>query len=301
MSAFESRPLRVRFRAAATSGCRVEFFPKLAESARATAAAVFSGLSAAAVPSGSPSGFGFGFSPRLSPRALRLRVKYTASLYSHNRTLRFSATMSFAKPFLAILLSFAIALPGFAQTPELSGGTHNFFSWITDNYVGHPLPRASFEDSPRLEKLMRAGAIYLSLRDAIALALENNLDLEFARYNPKLAQANLQRASAGELLRNVSTSITSGPSSATLGVLGGSALGSAGTTSSSSSGSGQAACSAASTSSWPDPPFPTSIRFSSSAARSTTTPPSRPPPTSPAPTSWCPSTRPRSTASSRGS
>ena len=68
---------------------------------------------------------------------------------------------------------------------------------------------------------MRAGNIYLSLRDAIALALENNLDIESSRYVPRLALADLQRASAGQLLRNVSTSISSGPSSASLSVLAG--------------------------------------------------------------------------------
>src|SRR6476469_6623463 len=87
----------------------------------------------------------------------------------------------------------------------------------------------SFEDSPRLDKLMRAGNIYLSLRDAIALALENNLDLESARYNPKLADATLLRAKAGALLRNVSNSITTGPSSASIGVLASTQLGSGGT------------------------------------------------------------------------
>jgi outer membrane protein TolC len=76
---------------------------------------------------------------------------------------------------------------------------------------------------------MRAGNIYLSLRDAIALALENNLDLESARYNPKLADANLLRAKAGALLRNVSNSISQGPSSASIGVLAATQLGSGGT------------------------------------------------------------------------
>jgi outer membrane protein len=148
--------------------------------------------------------------------------------------------MSFVKSSLAIILCGAIALPGFAQTPELSGGgNHGFFSWLTHNYVGHPLPQASFEDSPRLEKLMRAGTIYLSLRDAIALALENNLDLEYARYNPKLSEANLRRVSAGALLRNVSNSISSGPSSASLGVLAGTSLGSGGTGANTGGGSGQ--------------------------------------------------------------
>jgi outer membrane protein len=146
--------------------------------------------------------------------------------------------MSLAKSVVAILLCCVMALPGFAQTPESTGGNHGFFNWLSNNYTAHSTPNVSFEDSPRMEKLMRAGSIYLSLRDAIALALENNLDLEYARYNPKLSEANLKRVSAGALLRNVSNSISSGPSSASLGVLGGTSTGSGGL-SGSSGGSGQ--------------------------------------------------------------
>ncbi|MBZ5622072.1 MAG: TolC family protein [Acidobacteriia bacterium] len=146
--------------------------------------------------------------------------------------------MSFAKSVVAILLCCMIALPGFAQTPESTGRDHGVFSWLTNNYTPHPISKVSFEDSPRIDKLMLAGNIYLSLRDAIALALENNLDMEYARYNPKLSEANLKRVSAGALLRNVSNTISSGPSSATLGVLGGASTGSGGL-GGSSGGSGQ--------------------------------------------------------------
>ena len=132
--------------------------------------------------------------------------------------------MSFTKPFLAILLCFAIAVPVFAQSPTqgltLENG-HGFIYNLTRNYRPRDVSHVSFEDSPRIDKLMRAGNIYLSLRDAIALALENNLDIESSRYAPKLALADLQRASAGQILRNVSTSISNGPSSASLNVLAG--------------------------------------------------------------------------------
>jgi outer membrane protein len=132
--------------------------------------------------------------------------------------------MSFAKPFLAILLCFVITVPVFAQNPTqgltLENG-HGFIYNLTKNYRPREVNKVSFEDSPRIDKLMRAGNIYLSLRDAIALALENNLDIESSRYAPKLALADLQRASAGQLLRNVSSNITSGPSSASLSVLAG--------------------------------------------------------------------------------
>ncbi len=119
-----------------------------------------------------------------------------------------------------------------AQAPE----NENALARFTQRWRPRAQPKTNFEDSPRIDRLIRAGNVYLSLRDAIALALENNLDLEYARVSPKLQESNLRRAEAGQLLRNVSTSISSGPSSASLGVgAGASALGAG----SVSSGSGQ--------------------------------------------------------------
>ena len=137
------------------------------------------------------------------------------------------------RPILIVLLT----LPVCAQSPEISGSSGGLFSGLTRNYRPHPVPGVSFEDSPRLEKLMRAGQIYLSLHDAIALALENNLDLEYARYNTRLSDANLSRSKAGQLLRNVNLNVNQGPSSAQLGVLAGAnQLGSTGAASSSPQG-----------------------------------------------------------------
>ncbi len=148
--------------------------------------------------------------------------------------------MLIARSFIAILICQVLAFPGFAQTYAITGERQGgFLDWFANNYHAHPISMTSFEDSPRIDQLMRAGNIYLSLRDAIALALENNLDIESARYTPKLAQANLLRAGAGQLLRNVSTSISSGPNSAQVGVLASNALGSGGTSSASTaSGTG---------------------------------------------------------------
>jgi outer membrane protein TolC len=148
--------------------------------------------------------------------------------------------MSSAKSTVAIALCLLMALPGFAQTPQITGERSNgIIGWFSNNYRAHPLPSTSFADSPRLENLMRAGNIYLSLRDAIALGLENNLDIESARYTPKLAEANLLRAEAGTLLRNVSNNISQGPSSASVGVLASNQLGSGGTGGSLSGNNGQ--------------------------------------------------------------
>ena len=66
--------------------------------------------------------------------------------------------MSFAKSALAVLLCWMVAFPAFAQTPEIPGNDHGFFSWLTNNYTPHPISKVSFEDSPRIDKLMRAQA-----------------------------------------------------------------------------------------------------------------------------------------------
>src|SRR5574340_756377 len=76
------------------------------------------------------------------------------------------------------------------------------------------VPAADVSNSNRLEALLRAGNLYLSLQDAIALALENNLDIEIQRYGPQIAEASIMRARAGGFARGVSTSVTAGPASA---------------------------------------------------------------------------------------
>ncbi len=144
------------------------------------------------------------------------------------------------QPIVALLLCAFVALPGFGQTQSFAQDPrHGVIAGVSRPFRAHTVTGISFADSPRIDKLMRAGSIYLSLRDAIALALENNLDLESSRYTPKLALSDLQRASAGQLLRNFSTTATQAPSSASLGVLSGaSQVNSAATTATSSANSG---------------------------------------------------------------
>lgn len=70
-------------------------------------------------------------------------------------------------------------------------------------------PPINLSNSGRLDSLLRAGKIYLSLQDAIALALENNLDIELSRYGPRLADADILRARTGSSTHGVSTGIYS--------------------------------------------------------------------------------------------
>ena len=59
------------------------------------------------------------------------------------------------------------------------------------------MPPIRLPNSTRLHDLIRAGNLYLTAQDAIALALENNIDIEVARYNPLLSAWQLERAQAG--------------------------------------------------------------------------------------------------------
>jgi len=109
-----------------------------------------------------------------------------------------------------------------AQVPEISTYDGNGrFSKLLKRYLPSYQQPTSYANSTRLDALMRAGNIYLSLQDAIALALENSLDIEYHRYDRKQAETDQLRASAGQLLRFQSTSIRAGFNSASSGVLGG--------------------------------------------------------------------------------
>jgi outer membrane protein TolC len=105
-----------------------------------------------------------------------------------------------------------------------------------DAYRGKIVPRPSMANSVRLNSLVRDGKLYLSLRNAIDLALENNLDLVIARYNLPIAQMDILRTKAGGIVRGVNTGVVSGtPGGAATGSSTGSG---AGGTSTGSGGAG---------------------------------------------------------------
>jgi outer membrane protein len=66
-------------------------------------------------------------------------------------------------------------------------------------------------DATRLNALIRDGRLYLTLQDAIALALENNLDVEAERYNLVLAQTDITRAEGGGNLRGIDYTVQLAP------------------------------------------------------------------------------------------
>ena len=106
---------------------------------------------------------------------------------------------------------FSLVTPLMAQTVELSGRARKHgFGTVYRPYRAKDLGRLT-ANSNRLESLLRAGTLYLSLQDAIALALENNLDIELQRYGPQIADANSCSAEAGGLAARRSTVGAGGP------------------------------------------------------------------------------------------
>ena len=84
-------------------------------------------------------------------------------------------------------------------------------NWYRPTTIGE----ASFANSVRLTNLVKDGKIYLSLSDAIALAIENNYDIAISRYDLDIADTDILRAKTGNL-------ILGAPSGLVTGTLGGS-------------------------------------------------------------------------------
>ena len=69
----------------------------------------------------------------------------------------------------------------------------NLIAPYTPRHVAAP----NLANTPRIDQLMHDGKLYISLNDAVALALENNLDIAIARYNLNIADTDIWRAKAG--------------------------------------------------------------------------------------------------------
>ena len=64
-------------------------------------------------------------------------------------------------------------------------------------YTPRRVEPPNLANTPRIDELMHDGKLYISMNDAIALALENNLDIAIARYNLNIADTDVWRAKAG--------------------------------------------------------------------------------------------------------
>jgi outer membrane protein len=90
------------------------------------------------------------------------------------------------------------------RTPQIRPSDRGFLSRFVSPYQRREVSPVNMQNSQRIFDLIRAGQLYLSLDDAIALALENNLDIELERFLPKISNTDLLRARGGGLLRGLS-------------------------------------------------------------------------------------------------
>ena len=77
-------------------------------------------------------------------------------------------------------------------------------------YEPDTVPEPALSNSARLDRLVKDGTLYVSLKDAIDLALEDNLDLAIARYNLPIANTDILRTKAGGFFRGVNTGVVQG-------------------------------------------------------------------------------------------
>ena len=84
---------------------------------------------------------------------------------------------------------------------------HTFFPNPLQLYTRTSVDQPRLGNTPRLDSLVRDGKIYLSLSDAVLLALENNFDIAIARINLDIADTDILRSKAGSGLRGVSTGL----------------------------------------------------------------------------------------------
>ena len=122
--------------------------------------------------------------------------------------------------FCAVLMASPAALP--QQSKQSGSTTGNWWQGrLTEPYSWRDVAPINVSNSNRLDQLLRAGKLYLSLQDVIALALENNLDIELQRYGPKISQADLDRANSGGAVRAAQNNINSGTTGGGGGIVSG--------------------------------------------------------------------------------
>lgn len=122
---------------------------------------------------------------------------------------------------LATVLITAIAIPTSAQNSQQSDPTavqapqpQNFqnvdyakprshFPNPLAPYEARHVPPPKLSNAPLIDQLMHDGKIMLSIDDAVALALENNLDMAIFRYNLNIADTEVLRAKSGASILGV--------------------------------------------------------------------------------------------------
>jgi outer membrane protein len=143
------------------------------------------------------------------------------------------------KVLAAFVLASLVSLGAFSQDAPQSGSmppsapqAHAFvvkdyskprapFPNIVAPYTARTVEEPNFTNTPRIDQLMRDGKIMLSMNDAVALALENNLDIAIARYNLNIADTDILRTKSGANFLGGSFGVVQNTPGGSVGGLGG--------------------------------------------------------------------------------
>jgi outer membrane protein len=87
-------------------------------------------------------------------------------------------------------------------------------------YTPRRVAPPNLANTPRIDQLMHDGKLYISMNDAVALALENNLDIAIARYNLNIADTDIWRAKAGSSILGVNSGVVQNTPGGGVGGLG---------------------------------------------------------------------------------
>ncbi len=139
--------------------------------------------------------------------------------------MRFPRVLFLAAWLITAALLVTVAGPSApAQTTDYSKSASQFPN-LVGPYMPRQVPAPDLANSARIDQLMKDGKLYLSLDDAIALALENNLDLAIARYNLPIADTDILRAKSGASTRGVNTGLVQGTPGGGVGTIGAGGVG----------------------------------------------------------------------------
>ncbi len=134
--------------------------------------------------------------------------------------------------------------PSLTPYPQAPAPQHNSHLYSGDQNYAKPLsgfpnliapytrrrvPQANLTNSAMTDTLFHDGQIFLSINDAVAMALENNLDVTLQRYNLSIADTDLLLTGTGASARGVNTSVVQGTQGGALGAVSAGGTGSAST------------------------------------------------------------------------
>ena len=160
------------------------------------------------------------FLPRLSVARLRPALLLAVSAILACAPLSSSSQAQNVPPAPTPQTAPVLALPQTVHLQDYSK-PRSAFPHILQPYQAQQVAQPNVGNSPRIDSLMRDGKIYLSIDDAVALTLENNLDLDIARYNLNIADTDYLRAKSGANILGVNAGIVQNTPGGGVGGLGG--------------------------------------------------------------------------------